>query len=55
MNERTRQFAATGLAVLAAGLMLTALFFLASGEHTRAGLSFLVASIVIYYRETSTQ
>lgn len=42
----------TILAVLAVALMLFALLAMAGGEFLVAGLSFLVASLVIYYRET---
>ena len=43
---------ATGLAVLAVALIALALYFMATGELTVAGLSFLGASLVIYFRET---
>jgi hypothetical protein len=43
---------AVALAVLAGLLMLIALANLARGDLMLAGLSFLSASIVIYFRET---
>lgn len=52
MNDGLRRVAAIGLAVAAAGLMLFALLAMATSEFAYAGLAFLTASIVIYYRET---
>ncbi|MFC6887724.1 hypothetical protein [Halorubrum trueperi] len=42
----------TGLAVLAAGLICTALVTMTVGNFRAAGFSFLCASLVIYFRET---
>lgn len=42
----------TGLAVLAVALMLTAVVMMTEGELLLAGLSFLSASLLIYFRET---
>lgn len=53
MNDRMTRVASVGMAVLATGLMLFALVSMAGGEFAYAGLSFLSASIVIYYRETT--
>jgi len=45
----------TGLAVLAVALTGVALFALAAGNFTAAGMSFLSMSLVIYMRETRRQ
>jgi hypothetical protein len=42
----------TVLAVLAVGLFVAALVAMAAGELLVAGLCFLSASVVIYFRET---
>ncbi|MBV0926202.1 MULTISPECIES: hypothetical protein [Haloarcula] len=42
----------TGLALLAAGLMLAGLVAMTVGNLRAAGFSFLSASLVIYLRET---
>lgn len=42
----------TALAVLAAGLVGTALVGMTVGNFRAAGFSFLCASLVIYFRET---
>lgn len=42
----------TALAILAAALMLFALVSMARGSLAVAGLSFLAASLTIYFRET---
>lgn len=39
------------LAVMAAILIGFAFLSLASGKHTIAGVNFLIASLVLYYRE----
>ncbi|SFR65428.1 hypothetical protein [Halogeometricum limi] len=44
---------ATAAAILAALLMLVALALAANGNLMIAGLSFLGASLVIYFRETT--
>jgi uncharacterized membrane protein YjjP (DUF1212 family) len=44
--------ASTALAVLAALLVALALSEMASGDLRLAGLTFLSASLVIYFRET---
>lgn len=52
-GERTMvEVVPTGLAILAVGLFGFALYGMAVGSLTVAGLSFLSASIVIYFRET---
>lgn len=43
---------ATGAAVVVVLLFGVALLALAQGTHAAAGLSFLAASLVIYFRET---
>jgi len=43
---------ATGLAALAVALIALALYFMTAGQLTVAGMSFLGASLVIYFRET---
>jgi hypothetical protein len=42
----------TVLAILAVGLFVAALVAMAAGELLVAGLCFLSASVVIYFRET---
>lgn len=42
----------TGLAILAVALFGVALYAMAAGSYTAAGMSFLSASLVIYLRET---
>jgi hypothetical protein len=46
---------ATGLAVLAVALIAVALYFMTAGRLSVAGMSFLAASLVIYFRETRLQ
>lgn len=53
MNDGMARAASVGLAVLAAGLMLLALYWMGRARYAYAGLTFLTASIVIYYRETA--
>lgn len=47
--------ASTVLAVVAVALIGLALFAMATGNLTAAGMSFLSASLVIYLRETRTR
>lgn len=42
----------TGLALLAVVLLGIALFAMSTGSLTMAGMGFLSASLVIYFRET---
>jgi len=46
---------ATGMALLAVALIAVALYLMTAGRLSVAGLSFLAASLVIYFRETRLQ